>query len=363
MGIQDFESKALSFHNDYSNSFLGDAVFSFLPVFSIRLRISFYRMQIIIIVWDPPKTIQFEKIIISRGLREFMELVSVILCVYKEPIKYISDAIQSIINQTYKNIQLIIVIDYPDSDELYDFLENVQRTDSRIKLVKNEKNLGLVESLNSGLNHCDGSFIARMDADDISVLCRLEKQLKYLKENELDLVGSWYDTFIDDVESVEGECVHYRTEDIHNTLRIASCLPHPTWLGKREVFIYNKGYRDIKACEDYDFLIRAYQSGFKLGNVPEILLHYRLNPNSISHINNIHQKVVFKYLSKNFKKGSIVSIDDYYRFINDSVDYINLRKAYKCIINTKNKKSISNYLKLFRIIVDRNCLKTYLKYK
>lgn len=106
-----------------------------------------------------------------------MEKISVIMSTFNEKLEWVKEAIDSIINQTYRNIEFIIIVDNPNNIELKNMLEQYCIEDDRIKIIVNEFNIGLVKSLNKALKICSGEFIARMDADDISVKYRLEKQL------------------------------------------------------------------------------------------------------------------------------------------------------------------------------------------
>ena len=121
--------------------------------------------------------------------------ISVIMTVYKESKEELKESFESIINQTYKNIEFIIVIDNPKEQWRIDFIKSYN--DSRVKLVVNKENLGLPLSLNKALKLVTGNYIARMDADDISILDRLEKQLTYLKNSDCDLVGCYMQYFYD----------------------------------------------------------------------------------------------------------------------------------------------------------------------
>ena len=98
-----------------------------------------------------------------------MDKISVIMSTYKEPIEWIRRAIESILNQTYKNLEFIIVVDAPTYKELISLLNNYKDKDDRVKVVVNDSNIGLVESLNKALSLCNGSYVARMYADDKSL--------------------------------------------------------------------------------------------------------------------------------------------------------------------------------------------------
>ena len=106
------------------------------------------------------------------------ELVSVLMCVYDTPVRYLKEATESILNQTYDNLEFIIVDDGSGLKETGDYLEAVSKADNRIKLIHNNNNIGLTKSLNIGLHFCKGNYIARMDADDISISERIEKQVQ-----------------------------------------------------------------------------------------------------------------------------------------------------------------------------------------
>lgn len=104
--------------------------------------------------------------------------------------KLLPRAIDSVLNQTYKNFELIICDDC-SSDNSYKLLENYKNKHSNIKIIKNDNNMGLTKSLNKLLEHVSGSFIARLDSDDYYHPEKLEKQIKFLKINkDIDFVGT-----------------------------------------------------------------------------------------------------------------------------------------------------------------------------
>mgnify|MGYP003214013077 FL=1 len=121
-----------------------------------------------------------------------LEMVSVIMCTYNEPIEVIDASIKSILNQSYENIQLIIINDNPDRLEMAKYLNDLSVNNHMVEYIKNEKNIGLVRSLNRGLLKVKGEYIARMDADDISNTNRIKEQVTFLKKNNCDIVGSCY---------------------------------------------------------------------------------------------------------------------------------------------------------------------------
>lgn len=238
-------------------------------------------------------------------------LVSVLMSVYKESVPIVSQAIDSIRKQSYQNIEIMVLLDYPEHDELKAYLARLEAEESRLRYCVNEVNMGLLASLNKGLGLCRGEFICRMDADDYAETDRVAKQMDYMYAHKLDLVGS-YTNLMD----VSGELLG-RTKrfPIHHKyvckyLEYANAVPHPTWLVRKTVYDQLHGYRDVLYAEDYDFLIRACLSGYRMGVAPEPLLRYRVNQKGITQRNMASQKIVSHCLAEQLKKNRIFSEEE-----------------------------------------------------
>ena len=190
-------------------------------------------------------------------------LVSILMSTYNETPKELDESINSILHQTYSNFEFLIINDNPNNCELEETLKTY--VDSRIRIIRNEKNLGLVKSLNAGLKLCEGQYVARMDADDISRQSRIQDELLYLKKNHLDMIGSYIETIDEHGETIKSLM---RFPEKHNQIakfmRWGSCSCHPTWFLKREVCLKLHGYRKTPHCEDYDFMLRAINNGSKI---------------------------------------------------------------------------------------------------
>ena len=197
--------------------------------------------------------------------------ISIIMSVFNG-MPYLVEAIESILVQTYKNFELIIVDD-ASTDETWTFLKSL--SDDRVKLIRNRKNLGLAASLNKTLRHTLGDYVARMDADDISKLERLYTQLEFMEKNpQIDICGSFV-SVIDKDGKIIGQIKKPLTDSkIKKELFWLTPLLHPTWFVKKEVFRKLKGY-DGKwdYVEDFEFLIRA--KDFKMANIPRNLVLFR----------------------------------------------------------------------------------------
>lgn len=233
------------------------------------------------------------------------------MSVYHEPPDWIAGSVESILKQTYQNLEFIIVIDAPDNQRVMDCIYSYQKKDRRIIVLINDKNRGLVYSLNRALSAASGYYIARMDADDISCPDRLKLQRNDLEARGLDLAGGQI-TVIDENNRVLEKRSHYPVScrETSRALNYGSAIAHPAWFGKREVFTALKGYRDIPACEDYDFLLRARKAGFRLGNLDQICLLYRYHSGSISRTRKAEQRLCGYYLRGQYKRGRGVGEDE-----------------------------------------------------
>lgn len=231
----------------------------------------------------------------------------------------IKKSIDSILNQTYSDLELIVIVDTPDREDLISLLVKKSKDDNRIRTLRNEKNIGLTASLNKGIDIANGKYIARMDADDISIPVRLEKQLTFLKEKNLDLVGCNIININEQEKVTSRKPVRRPCEDkiIKRYLRYNSPLFHPTWLGKAELFKKYK-YIDFPACEDYELLARIALDGKKLGNLNEVLLKYRLNNSSISNTKKALQKTALSYIRKRYRDNKVSSYEDYIDYLKSS---------------------------------------------
>lgn len=189
----------------------------------------------------------------------------------------LSEAIDSIINQTYTNWQLILCDDC-STDNTYNVAKSYQeKYPEKIVLVRNEVNSRLAFSLNHCLKYADGEFIARMDGDDISVSNRFEVQLKFLNDHpEYDLVGCAMQRFSGDGKLAD---IFYSVDNPdYYTLKNKIPYHHATIMARRKVYDELNGYtvcERTKRGQDYDLWFRFYKAGFKGTNLREPLYMVR----------------------------------------------------------------------------------------
>ena len=266
-----------------------------------------------------------------------MPSVSVIMSTYKEEEKYLRAAIESILNQTYKDFEFIIILDNPENNLHISIIQEYAEHDKRVNFHINEKNLGLTKSLNKGLSLAKGRYICRMDADDISENDRIEVQKKYLEENNYDLIGG-ITQIIDENNNAIYSIKKVPTDfsNIKKIIKYNQCIAHPTWFGKKEIFDNLNGYREIPLCEDYDFTLRAILKGYTISNVNEQVLKYRMTSNSISRSNLLEQFLYSKYITKCYCKKKIADI-------NLAKKYVEKNSNTKKSIRYSKANTIFNY--------------------
>lgn len=227
------------------------------------------------------------------------EKISVIMSVYNEKERELKTAIDSILGQTYQNLEFIIILDNPLNKELQMVIEAYVQKDSRIRFFINKQNMGLVRSLNKALKYVTGSLIARMDADDISLKTRLADQLEYLKKTNADFVFAGIEYIDEDNKILFSEKMRGNTpESCKRTLKYVNCSFHPTWLFKKDILEKLRQYNPVEYAEDYDFICRAVQEGYCVCGQNKVLLQYRIRSTGISMQNKAKQDIMAACIRK-----------------------------------------------------------------
>ena len=255
---------------------------------------------------------------------------SVIMATYKESIECLKQSIESIINQTYNDFEFIIILDNPDNKEHIAFINDYVCKDERIKFYINDKNMGLTNTLNRGLELAEGKYICRMDADDISELYRMEHQKKYLEENDFDLIGGISQMIDEDGNTIYSiKKVPTDFKKIKKCIKYNQVISHPTWFGKKEVFDKLNGYRNMPLCEDYDFTLRAILQGFKISNVNECVLKYRMTKDSISRSNLFEQYLFARYITRQYSEGKVSEVEEAKAYVKKNLSDKNVKHYLK----------------------------------
>ncbi|NLK27602.1 MAG: glycosyltransferase [Clostridiales bacterium] len=201
--------------------------------------------------------------------------ISVIMAVYNEnPVK-LRKAVDSILHQTYKDFEFIICDD-ASTNNTYEVLEEIAKSDKRIRLLRNLNNMKAGGARNECLKLVTGEYIAIMDSDDISHPMRLERQASFLKANkEYTFVGTKSEFFCDNINNTNGQywfCKEPKKADFLMTLPFV----HGSLMFRTDVLLGARGYStDKKAirAEDYELLMRLYANGYKGANIDETLYY------------------------------------------------------------------------------------------
>lgn len=209
-------------------------------------------------------------------------LVTVLMPVYNAD-KYVAEAIESILNQTYQNFEFLIIND-GSTDESEKIIQEFH--DSRIVYVRNDRNMRLVATLNKGIKMARGKYIMRMDADDISVCDRMELQVSYMEAHpEVGVCGSFLSVFGDSIKPYTSFRPE-KDEDIRSSLLVSNSIGHPNVMIRKSVMVDNGILYDEKfyRMEDWGLWVSLMQY-CKFYNIQSSLLHYRYVLTSESRIN------------------------------------------------------------------------------
>jgi glycosyltransferase involved in cell wall biosynthesis len=210
-----------------------------------------------------------------------MEKYSVLMSLYKkeDPV-FLRLAVDSMLAQTVKPDEIVIVEDGPLTEELYAVVKEYADAEPELfRIVKSEKNIGLGLALNLGLAVCRNELVARMDTDDISKPDRCEKQLAVFRGNsELAIVGANVDEFYSTPEQVVSvRAVPQTHEQIYQFAKRRSAFTHPVVMYRKSKVLAFGGYSDLRRNQDVDLFGRMLFGGCKAQNIGESLLWFRSN--------------------------------------------------------------------------------------
>lgn len=211
---------------------------------------------------------------------KYKPLVSVIMPVHNAA-AYLAQAIDSVLAQTFGDFELLVLNDGSTDNSN----EVIQRySDKRLRVIQNEKNIGLTATLNKAVRLCRGEYIARMDADDICMPQRFEKQVNYLEQHADVSVLACRAQVINADGEITGEwsddADHLTESEIRGYLPFSNCIVHPSVMMRAEIakkYEY-KAYQ--KGAEDWDLWLRLLAAGRRIHKLNEPLLHYRVHMQS-----------------------------------------------------------------------------------
>lgn len=210
-----------------------------------------------------------------------MENYSVLMSVYKnEKPQYFDLSIRSMLDQTVRTNDFVIVCDGPLTNELDTILESYAAEYPNIfNIVRLPENVGIGMAAREGLKHCKNDLVAKMDADDIAVSFRCEKQLEKFAENpELTVIGGFIEEFSQDVAVPFAiRSVPTTNEEIRRFARRRQPFNNMTVMYRKNAVEQVGSYRDFRRCEDYDLYVRLLYAGYYTENLPQVLVSARVD--------------------------------------------------------------------------------------
>ena len=289
-------------------------------------------------------------------------VVSVVMSVYNAE-KYLDAAIRSILEQTYNNFEFIIIND-GSNDRSLEIIKKYKNEDDRIVLISRE-NRGLISSLNEGIVKARGEYIVRMDADDISLPFRIEKQLQVM-EHEKDIVvcGSWINIFGENINEKVARYFEY-DKQIKANLLVSCCFAHPSVMIRKDAFTNNNILYDerFKNAEDYYLWTQLAKVG-KFYNIPEILLKYRFLETSITRLSDKDCSKRYNVLKDIFKEA-LKAVDlniseehmrihfiisDNARIKNNKIELKRIKNYFDSILKASENKKVVDLTTLKQVL-------------
>lgn len=249
--------------------------------------------------------------------------ISVIMSVFNGEI-YLSDAINSILNQTYSNFEFLIVDD-GSTDSSREILKKFKKNDPRIRLFLNKKNIGLPAALNLAISKSNGKFIARMDSDDISLPNRFETQIDFLEKNpDIFLIGSSAIIIDEDGKRIGALRKFNNPKKVQKKLITHNPLIHPSIMFRTSKLRYNPKF---KYSQDYDFYLRALVSGKKITNLSDLLIKYRIFSKDMNIQKIRKQRIFFKKAKDSYFSG--IKTEMISKNLEQSLNELDIKKDYE----------------------------------
>lgn len=231
--------------------------------------------------------------------------ISVVMSVYNGE-KYLAKAIESILQQTYTDFEFIIVDD-ASTDGSPDILRYYQEADQRIQVIRNEENFGLGISLQRGIHSARGEFIARMDADDISLADRFEKQVEYLnRHQEIMVLGGDYLTIYEQDEIINDLTLPKDPEMMRWNMLLGSgiIVIHGTVMFRKELIVKVGNYGDFRAAQDFELWTRTFDvEPLPIANLDGVIYHYRHHGETTTHsLNSLQERIAIQVRLKKIEE-------------------------------------------------------------
>lgn len=272
-------------------------------------------------------------------------MISVLTSVYNESLNEIRESIDSILTQSFSNFELIIVLDRPEYAEGFELLQDYAAKDPRIKLLVNEKNIGLAMSMNYAAQNAKGKYLLRMDADDVCLPDRFQLQYDAISSGAYDLICGNYDFIDEQGDLLPQQSVVYTDKQLERVLPFRNIIHHPTVIMSATKFHEVGGYRNYSCAQDYDLWLRMKCNGCRMHMMPEKLIRYRVRQASTTTQKRYKQVCTGEYIRKLYwrkEKMSGYSYEGYLAYLekcnaNDPAANADFIDNFTCYLEAKEK--------------------------
>ncbi|MBR4745331.1 MAG: glycosyltransferase [Clostridia bacterium] len=289
------------------NVFCTEFVFLYILAFSA----SFAENKVVEKVRE---VIDYNSVDITKTQKTKMK-ISVLMSVYKNDIAdNVELAIQTILNQTYKPSQIVIVRDGIVGDDLQSVLDKYKQN-KLFTIIERDENLGLGKTLAQGTKFCKYDYIARMDADDVCVPTRFEKQIKcFIVDESLSIVGSNGVEFVNTLDNLSAvKRVPQTDEEIKEQIKSRCPMCHMSVMMKKQALIDAGGYQDWYYAEDWYLWVRMCLKGVKFYNIQENLMLIRINEDTYGRRHGMQYFRSIKGLLKFIHKNKLSNFIEYFK--------------------------------------------------
>lgn len=234
-------------------------------------------------------------------------MISVLTSVYNETPSEIRESLDSILSQSYEDFELILVLDRPDYAEGLTLLREYEEKDQRVKVLVNEKNMGLALSMNVAAEVAKGEYLLRMDADDVCLPERFQRQYDAIRMGEYDLICGNYDFIDENGALLPQKPVVCSDRQMDALLPYRNIIHHPTVIMTAKIFHEAGGYRNYPCAQDYDLWLRMKCIGARMHMMPEKLIQYRVRQASTTVQKRYKQSCTGEYIRNLYKEKNGMS--------------------------------------------------------
>lgn len=267
-------------------------------------------------------------------------MLSVLMSVYNESLDEIKQSLDSILTQSYRDFELIIVLDQPNYVEGLDLLNQYARKDSRIRVLVNEKNIGLAMSMNYAATYAKGKYLLRMDADDICMPNRFQLEYDAICDGKYDLICGNYDFIDEDGTILPQKAKIYTDSQLDSLLPYRNIIHHPTVIMTAEILNKVGGYRNYPCAQDYDLWLRMKCVGARMHMMPEKLIQYRVRQASTTIQKRYKQSCTGEYIRKLYRENNQMQGYSYDGYLS----YLEKRNANSSVANKNFIENFNRYM-------------------